>query len=1445
MGKVNLILLSNGISTCPGTKDTVKVTIYKVPSPIIKGFDSVCQYDANKMYYTTKVNGNSYSWTLTGGTITAGAGTDSIRANWGKGGNDTIKVTETNAIGCKTTYTKNVKVISKPSPAISGIDTVCENSTNLTYSSALNSGDKYHWTISGGTILSGTDSNVANVKWGTKGAGILTLKETNTGGCDTTVIDTIQIIASPVALINGSLNICENTTHSYTTTKGASNSYLWTLTGGTINYGSGTDSIRISWGAKGIGTLQIKITNAGGCSSTLLDTVNINPNPQINGQKSDSVCEYSGLHKYYSNQNSGSTYQWKVKFGTIISGATTDTLIVNWGASGTDSLFLTETNAYGCSTTISKLIRIFADPKPDIVGNDSVCEYTPNSIYATSSNSGSNYLWSISNGSFLSRSDSNAVSVLWNSNGSGSLSVKETNSVGCDSTVSISIVIQQKPAPVISGIDSVCQYDVAKIYTTKKNAGNTYQWSVGGGNIVSGANSDSVVVNWATSGTGSISVKETNSLLCDSSVSMNIAIHKKPTPSISGLYSVCENDTQIYSIGFTSGNTYQWTINGGNIYNGNNTNTINVLWEKNGSGSVSVKETNAVGCDTSITQDITIIAKPKPVISGNKSVCPYDTAQTYSANNVAGDTFQWAVNGGNIISGNGTSSIQLNWLAAGTGKVTITQTNSSGCDTTVSLTVTINPKPKPAIVGNDSVCQFRKGVMYQTKYTFGNTYLWFVNNGSVKGKSDSNMVFIDWGSGITSASISVTETNIFGCDSSNTLNISIIAPPVPLISGKDSICQYTSGINYITPSHTGSIYNWLVNGGNIVSGNGTNSIMVDWGSSGSGVINVSEANALGCDSSASDTIIIIAKPAPVIVGASSLCEHVNSSVYSVAANNGDTLFWTVVGGTIINGQGCDSVTVHWGSAGNGSVLLKASNSGGCDTTVSKSVTINPLPKPYILGKDSVCRFTLNEIYSTALNNGSIYIWSATGEKCNPSGSNSVGVDWGKDGTGKVYVIETSKLGCDTSVTKKVLIMPRPMPVIIGKDTVCEFSKQNNYSVNVDSGAFNKWTVSGGRILGNDSGNTIQVDWNAKGIGSISVRQVSLAGCDTTIQIAVQIIGKPTPVITGQIRVCANTGGHVYAAPNIPGNQYQWNILGGTIDSANQNTIKVTWDSVCKGTLTLREINSLGCDSTVSIDISIEKLNTSISSDPLEGCVSSPIYFNCNPDSNVISFNWNFGDNTTSKGRQPQHSYKQAGAFNIALISQSKIGCVDTSFSMLNVYDNPTADFDIIYPTADKIIYNLEDKLILDDKSKNAVSWLWNFGDGTTSTQQNPSDHIYTKPGDYKIKLIVQNSYGCSDSITKTIKVGAHVRLYIPNAFSPNRDGLNDSFSIFSLNITELNIIVFDRWGEKIYESNDVKFRWDGTYRSKQVPNEVYIYIVQALDIFRNGAYRTGIIAVYR
>lgn len=125
-------------------------------------------------------------------------------------------------------------------------------------------------------------------------------------------------------------------------------------------------------------------------------------------------------------------------------------------------------------------------------------------------------------------------------------------------------------------------------------------------------------------------------------------------------------------------------------------------------------------------------------------------------------------------------------------------------------------------------------------------------------------------------------------------------------------------------------------------------------------------------------------------------------------------------------------------------------------------------------------------------------------------------------------------------------------------------------------------------------------------------------------------------------------------------------------------------------------------------------------------------------------------------------------------------------------------------------------------TNNGNFYEWFFGDGNFSTQVHPNN-TYDIPGNYTVTLIAEDLKGCRDTITKPITIREEYFIYVPNAFTPDGNRFNNFFEASTVNIRALSVIVFNRWGEVVYSSDNVNFKWDGTYNNQLVRDGTYVW----------------------
>ncbi|QHT66473.1 T9SS type B sorting domain-containing protein [Rhodocytophaga rosea] len=349
----------------------------------------------------------------------------------------------------------------------------------------------------------------------------------------------------------------------------------------------------------------------------------------------------------------------------------------------------------GCppkTNTVIYLIKLLpVRKKPVIRGSKSVCPGVTLVDYSVEARSGYTYAWTVDGGTIASGQGNASIKVNWGlTNPSASVAVLLTSQAGCQSEEAILPVKINKALtpPEPEGPDTLCVADGRNLlYEIVYTNGSTYQWQISGGKIIS-QQLNQVTVSWETAGKGLLWVKEFSNQaeICEGiSDTLSVLLYASPdsTLTIAGKNSMCALEKGIsYTLSGAPDSDYTWEITGGTIVSGQHSPTILVDWNEEGTHQLSVQETSVAGCSGKlIAISITVHPNPTTGITGNDlTICPQGlTNKTYTVQGNDSSTFQWTIGGGEIISGQGTSQILVNWQAEGVKTLTVHETTASGC----------------------------------------------------------------------------------------------------------------------------------------------------------------------------------------------------------------------------------------------------------------------------------------------------------------------------------------------------------------------------------------------------------------------------------------------------------------------------------------------------------------------------------------------------------------------------------------------------------------------------------------------------------------------------------------------------------------------------------------------------------------------------------------------
>lgn len=247
-------------------------------------------------------------------------------------------------------------------------------------------------------------------------------------------------------------------------------------------------------------------------------------------------------------------------------------------AAGMVTLTLSASNDV-CETVSSEVvISIRPLPQPVIIGENAACQLSSDNIY-TAATTNNTYQWEVAGGTIVDGAQSASVNVTWDEPGVGILSMNETTEYGCQASTAFEVMVTPAPMPVITGDEVVCANSTGLIYTSPEVEGHSYEWVVTGGELIEGAATNSVTVNWHENGSGMLSLIETDiASACQTTVELNVLIDS-PKPALISDTTICINHT--ITIAAESGYaSYEWS-------NGQTGETLTVKGEEQGLNSTT------------------------------------------------------------------------------------------------------------------------------------------------------------------------------------------------------------------------------------------------------------------------------------------------------------------------------------------------------------------------------------------------------------------------------------------------------------------------------------------------------------------------------------------------------------------------------------------------------------------------------------------------------------------------------------------------------------------------------------------------------------------------------------------------------------------------------------------------------------------------------------------
>ena len=508
--------------------------------------------------------------------------------------------------------------------------------------------------------------------------------------------------------------------------------------------------------------------------------------------------------------------------------------------------------------------------------------------------------------------------------------------------------------------------------------------------------------------------------------------------------------------------------------------------------------------------------------------------------------------------------------------------------------------------------------------------------------------------------------------------------------------------------------------------------------------------------------------------------------------------------------------------------------------------------PYVLQSavDTICIGQTAQLVAPAGANA--YSWV-------PGGQTTQAINVTQAGIYTVWMQSVANPNCMSSISDTVWAFPTP---VAGFNYVAAGNCGGDTITFTNTSTLSQGNMTYSWAFGDNTSSTLQDPvhyYSSAGNFVVTLFVYGPNGCSDTLQQTISLGAGVQAAFSVNTPQCF--GSAMQFTDQSPGSPVTWTWDFGDATPVS-NLQNPTHTYAAPGTYNVTLIVGAGanCIDTLTQPVVVAPIPVPLFMAPdTDGCVALCVNFSdlstvASPD-NIAAWSWNFGDPNSGPGnsstiQNPQHCYNTAGTYDVSLTVTSNNGCSATyvNNAYIVAYPLPTADF-TMDPNPTSVLNTIVQ--MTDISAGNPITWTWTYTDGPSIDYvQNPQ---HTFPNDnsgvhyYDVTLVITDVHGCTSTITRTEEVDPEFTFYVPNCFTPNGDGTNEMFFTYGVGIKTFKLWIFDRWGNKIWWTEDMNQGWDGRVmgHSEIVQEDVYVWKVILTDVFDKKHQYVGHVSVIK
>jgi len=1044
----------------------------------------------------------------------------------------------------------------------------------------------------------------------------------------------------------------------------------------------------------------------------------------------------------FTDLSTGNPTSWNWAFGNG-NNSTLQNPAATYANPGVYTVVLTASNGSSTNTkTITSYINVYNKPIASFtMSNDTVCVgstavFTDASTISSGGAAITKWDWDFGDGN-TTTTLTGTTSHAYTNAGTFPVTLIITDANGCTNSVIINIVVIPKPTVnFTANPTSSCTAPLTVNFTNTSTtiAGATYFWKFGDGST---STLSSPTHTYTALGLYTVTLIINQNGCIDSLKRINyiqiqaIAAGFTATP-VTGCagQNVTFTNTSIPSAvaafwtfgdGGTSGN-----INPAHVYN------------NPGVYSVTLIVSDGSGCKDTLTQNNFITIDTTPVANfspNNISTCKFPVSVNFTNSSTGASSWDWSFGDGGTSTSQNPSHTYNN---AGTNTVTLIVANSNNtCFDTISKTnfITYSPPVAAFSAQPDSGC-VPLNVVFTDNSTSSvssiSTYYWNYGDGTLDTTSTPGSTHTYTVTGIFTITYIVETAN--GCrDTVVCTNcIKVGTKPTATFGIVDDTVCYGMPVTFVDSS-TGNVTGWFWQFGDGSTSPLQNPVHI-YGQPGN-----YNAYLIAYNNGCPDTSVIkpvVIDPPKAIFNKTQSCTNYYTVLFQSTSIGADSLVWNFGDGNF-NTANVISPSHTYLARGNYTVTLTAYNySSGCTNSMSINLTIAEPIASFTQNAPKGC-FPFNVSFNSTSQDANTYSW--TFGNGNTSSSASPTTTYINAGAYNVTLIITDVNGCKDTVTALTTAYG-PTPYFYADTTHgCTPLNVTFVDTTVSDSTLVQWIWNFGDgtidTVFNDSVSHI---YTTPGVYTVTMTVKDTNGCTKVITINNYIRPTfPQPAFTVDTFACKgdiltfNASGTVVA-----GGIYIWNYGDGTIDTTANNTITHTYSKDSLFNVTLTVVDSNGCDSTISLNVLIQKPTANFGWNIINsGCGTLQVAFTDSSANQITAWQWAFGNGASSVLQNPTYTYTAPGIYGVTLIVTNGGGCKDTlKLDSIIVVAGPIGTFTFA-PTTGCI--PLEVTFIAN--SNNSQQYIWDFGDGNVINGNDTIVHTYTYAGNFTPILVLQNT----------------------------------------------------------------------------------------------------------